>query len=224
MVALLEASRPVNLELVAGESLAVESLANKPLAAEPLVAEPLAARFLAAKSLAAKSLAAKSLAVKPLAAKPLAVKSLAGKCVVAKPRAVASSATVKAGSKEDLFQREYDGDKEGNRSKDEARLDKFELPSEVEEEEGDVIEIFEEEVDAKMKLVTTLKEHVEYWEEMGASKFSLSVIKDGYKMTFEGLDDDLEYEEKNNKSYYADKVFANDAVDELVKVGVLEKV
>ena len=84
--------------------------------------------------------------------------------------------------------------------------------------------MFEEEADAKMKLVTTLKDHVKYWEEMGASQFSLSVIKDGYKMTFEGLEDDLEYEEKNNKSYYAEKVFATEAVDQLVKVGVLEKV
>ena len=34
----------------------------------------------------------------------------------------------------------------------------------------------------------------------------------------------MEYEEKNNKSYYKDKEFANEAVDQLVKVGVLEKV
>ena len=177
---------------MAGESLAVESLADKPLAAKPLVAKPLAV---------------KSLTVEPLAAKSLAAKSLAAKRKAAKPRAVAGSVVVKAGPKKDLLQRESDVDKEGNKSRDEERLDKFELPPEVEEEEGDVIEMFEEEADAKMKLVTTLKDHVKYWEEMGASQFSLSVIKDCYKMTFEGLEDDLEYEEKNNKSYYADKVF-----------------
>ena len=43
-------------------------------------------------------------------------------------------------------------------------------------------------------------------------------------MTFEGGEEQLEYQEKNNKSYYKDKEFANEAVDQLVKVGVLEKV
>ena len=94
-------------------------------------------------------------------------------------------------------QRDSDVDKEGNKSRDEERLDKFELPPEVEEEEGDVSEVFEEDVDVKMKLLTILKDHVKYLEGLEASQFSLSVIKEGYKVTFEGLEEDLEHEEKN---------------------------
>ena len=80
-----------------------------------------------------------------------------------------------------LGERDSDVDKEGNKSGDEERLDKFELSPEVEEEEGDVSEVFEEEVDVKMKLLTILKDHVKYLEGWGASQFSLSVIKEGYK-------------------------------------------
>ena len=114
--------------------------------------------------------------------------------------------------------------KVSSKEEDEEWLSKYEKVPGVKEEEEEVIEIFSEDSNAKMKLTTTLKDHVKYWEEMGASAFSLSVIKEGYKMTFEGLEGDLEYEERNNKSYYKHQEFANKAVDELVKVGVVEKV
>ena len=243
---LLVASRPL-------ESLAVEHLVAKPLVGKSLAIMPLAGKLLAAKSMAsesgeAKLLAAKSMAsesgeAKLLAAKPMVSEFGEAKLLAAKPMAsesgavnfiaarsltvklaAAKSLTAEPGVKKYVLQKKRMTDREVEKVRDEERVDKFELLPRFEEEESDVIDMFEEDVDAKMKLVTTLKDHVQHWEEMGASKFSLSVIKEGYKMSFEAVEHESEYEEKNNKSYYANKAFANEAVDQLVKVGVLEKV
>ena len=95
--------------------------------------------------------------------------------------------------------------------KDEELLDSFETMPEMEEED-DLCEVFSEEADATSKVTTTLKDHYDHWKETGASKFSLSVIKEGYKITLEKCPEDLKYEEKNNSSYKKHKVFANEAV------------
>ena len=60
-----------------------------------------------------------------------------------------------------------------NREKDEEWLEKYEEVSEMKLEDEDVVEIVLEEVDAKIKLITILKDQVKCWEETGDAVFSL---------------------------------------------------
>ena len=71
--------------------------------------------------------------------------------------------------------------------KDEQLLNRLEGMTEMEEmkEEDDCCEVFSEEVDATMKVTTTLREHYSHWKETKASGFSLSVIREGYKIRLE---------------------------------------
>ena len=115
-------------------------------------------------------------------------------------------------------------EKDEQEAKDEARLAKHENELEIKEEEVDIAEMFEEDDEAKLKLTTTLKDNVKHWEETGASNFCLSVIKNGYKMNLEGFDETIEYQEKNNQSYFENKEFANNAVDTMAKYGVVKRV
>ena len=73
---------------------------------------------------------------------------------------------------------------EGKVKKDEKFLDSLEGMPEMEEED-DLCEIFSEEVGATRKVTTTLRDHYSHWKETKASKFSLSVIKEGYKIKLE---------------------------------------
>jgi hypothetical protein len=109
--------------------------------------------------------------------------------------------------------------------KGEELLDKFEAAVELKAElKDDVIEIFEEEAGAKAKLTTTLREHYDHWRDTGASNFCLGVIREGYIPKLEGCEEDFRYEEENNKSYKENKVFANGAVEEMKKFGVVKAV
>ena len=106
---------------------------------------------------------------------------------------------------------------------EEERLAEFEGEWENKVEE-DLVEMFNEEEEAQEKLTTTLKDHYKHWEETGASNFCLGVIKNGYRIKFKGLEEDVNYREKNNKSYFEEKDFANEAVDKMLKFGVVKKV
>ena len=59
----------------------------------------------------------------------------------------------------------------------EEYLDKLEGAIELEEEGGDILEIFEDEAGIEGKIHDTLFRHLDHWEETGASDFSLSVVK-----------------------------------------------
>ena len=107
--------------------------------------------------------------------------------------------------------------------KDEELFDSFEAMPEIEEED-DLCEVFSEEVDATSKVTTTLRDHYSHWKETGASKFSLSVIKEGYKIKLEECPEDLKYEEKNNSSYKKHKEFANEAVAKMEEIKVVKRV
>ena len=120
--------------------------------------------------------------------------------------------------------KKVDNENEEKKAKEEEKLAKYENEPELQEEEDDVVEIFQEDDEAKLKLTTTLKDHIKHWEETGASNFCLNVIKQGYKMKLEDWDETTEYQEKNNKSYFENQEFANKAVDTMAKYGVVKRV
>ena len=102
--------------------------------------------------------------------------------------------------------------KEAKMAREEELLGRLEGMGEMEEEEDDCCEVFSEEAGATRRVTTTLRDHYSHWEKTGAPKFSLSVIKEGYKIKLEDCPEDLKYEEKNNKSYEKHEAFANKAV------------
>ena len=113
--------------------------------------------------------------------------------------------------------------KEAKMKKDEQLLNRLEGMQEMEEED-DCCEVFSEEVDATEKVTTTLRDHYSHWKETEASSFSLSVIREGYKIKLEDCPRDLKYEEKNNSSYDNHKEFADEAVAKMERIKVVERV
>ena len=59
-------------------------------------------------------------------------------------------------------------------------IDKLEGAIELEEEGGDIVEIFKDEAGIEGKIHDTLFRHLDYWKETGALDFALSVVKNGY--------------------------------------------
>ena len=100
---------------------------------------------------------------------------------------------------------------EAKMKQEEQLLNRLEDMPEMEEED-ELCEVFSEEVDATRKVTTTLRDHYSHWKKTEAPGFSLSVIKEGYKITLEDCPKDLKYEEKNNKSYNNHKEFADEVV------------
>ena len=74
------------------------------------------------------------------------------------------------------------------------------------------------------KVHGSLKKNVKAWEEAGAGAFALSVIEEGFKLNMNMEDYPGDYEEKNNKSFEKNKVFAIEAIDKLVKMKILLEV
>ena len=72
------------------------------------------------------------------------------------------------------------------------------------------------------KVHGSLRKNVRAWEEAGAGAFVLSVIKEGFKLNMKHYPG--EYEEKNNKSFEKDEVFAIEAIEKLVKMKILLEV
>ena len=114
--------------------------------------------------------------------------------------------------------------KEAKMEREEELLGRLEGMREMEEEEDDCCEVFNEEVDATSRVTTTLRDHFSHWKKTGAPHFSLSVIKEGYKIRLEDCPKGMKYEEKNNKSYEKHEAFANEAVAKMEKIKVVERV
>ena len=93
-----------------------------------------------------------------------------------------------------------------------------------ETKEDDCCEVFSEEAGATRRVTTMLRDHYSHWEKTGVPRFSLSVIKEGYKIKLEDCPGDLKYEEKNNKSYEKHEAFAIEAVAKMERIKVVERV
>ena len=84
-------------------------------------------------------------------------------------------------------------------AKAEARLDRLKGVVSLDDKDGDICWMYDEEVGIEAKVHRTLRDNVLFWQESGASQFTLSVIENGY---IPKLSEDIDfYEEKNNKSY-----------------------
>ena len=76
--------------------------------------------------------------------------------------------------------------------------------------------------DIEKKVHGTLRRHVQAWEEAGAGRFVINVIKEGFKLNMKELPGS--YEEKNNKSFDKEDVFGKEAIMKLVEMRVLKEV
>ena len=76
--------------------------------------------------------------------------------------------------------------------------------------------------DIEKKVHGTLQRHLRAWEEAGAGKFAVNVIKEGFKLNMRELPGS--YEEKNNKSFVKEEDFGKDAIMKLVEMKVLKEV
>ena len=84
---------------------------------------------------------------------------------------------------------ESGGGRRGMRA--EERLDRLEGTGKLEQEEEEVVELYQEDMEAVLKLMSTLKDHLGHWEESGATRYVLQVIREGYKPSFKGLPKDF---------------------------------
>ena len=76
--------------------------------------------------------------------------------------------------------------------------------------------------DKDVKVRGTLLRHVKAWEDAGAGRFALGVIKDGFRLDMFQMPG--VYEERNNKSFETDQEFAIEAVQKLVRMEILKEV
>ena len=68
--------------------------------------------------------------------------------------------------------------KEVKMAREEELLDRLEGMGEMEEED-DYCKVFSEEEGAARRVTTTLRDHYSHWVKTGASRYSLSVIREG---------------------------------------------
>ena len=104
---------------------------------------------------------------------------------------------------------------------EESKLDRLEKVT-VTCDEGNEVLIYEEEQGVELLVYGTLKRHLGFWEESGASTFAKSVIRDGFKLNL--LQVPGKYEEPNNASYRVHKNWANQAVGKLKQASLVKKV
>ena len=104
----------------------------------------------------------------------------------------------------------------------EARLDKLEGAISLDERDGDVCWMYDEEVGIEAKVHRTLRGNVAFWQQLGALQFTLSVIRNGYILDL--LENIGFYEERNNKSYREYKGWANESVQKLLSAKIVRKV
>ena len=97
-----------------------------------------------------------------------------------------------------------------------------ELAGVIAEGQEDVCLIFEEEEGLEDKIHDTLRRHVSFWKESGASNFAISVVENGYVPQM--WENPQEYEEKNNGSYREERIWANEAVGKLVRARLVREV
>ena len=104
----------------------------------------------------------------------------------------------------------------------EARLDKLEGAISLDERDGDVCWMYDEEVGIEAKVHRTLRGNVAFWQQLGALQFTLSVIRNGYILDL--LENIGFYEQRNNKSYREYKGWANKSVQKLLSAKIVRKV
>ena len=75
-------------------------------------------------------------------------------------------------------------------AKAEARLDKLEEVVSLDDTEGDICWMYDEEVGIEARVHRTLRDNVLFWHKSGASQFALSVIQNGYILE---LSEDIEF-------------------------------
>ena len=79
--------------------------------------------------------------------------------------------------------------------------------------------MYEEDDRIEGKIHDTFRKHVEFWRESGASDFAVSVILNGYVPQMQRNPE--RYQEKNNKSYRDEMVWANEAVYKLQRAKIV---
>ena len=99
----------------------------------------------------------------------------------------------------------------------EERLDKLE--GKLVEGEPEVCVMHEEDEKIEGKIHDTLRKHVRFWQESGASDFAVSVILSGYIPQLQCNPE--KYRERNNKSYKDERVWANEAVFKLQRAKIV---
>ena len=105
---------------------------------------------------------------------------------------------------------------------DAKRLDVLEKVTVALDKDDDLIVMYDEEEGIEDKVVDTLRNHLGYWEETGASAFACSIISQGYIPSFEKTPS--EYEEPNNGSYKKNRSWANEAVEKLARARLVKRV
>ena len=101
--------------------------------------------------------------------------------------------------------------------KSEERLDKLE--GKLVEEDDEVCLMFEEDREVEEKVHNTLRMHLDFWKESGASEFAVSVIMNGYVPQMQREPE--RYKESNNKSYKEERAWANEAVGKLLRAKIV---
>ena len=79
--------------------------------------------------------------------------------------------------------------------------------------------MYEEDDRIEEKVHDTLRRHVDFWYESGASDFAVSVILNGYVPQMQRNPE--RYRERNNKSYREELVWANEAVSKLLGAKII---
>ena len=99
----------------------------------------------------------------------------------------------------------------------EERLDKLE--GKLMEDEDEICLMFEEDDKVEDKVHDTLRKHIGFWRESGASDFAVSVILNGYVPQMQRKPE--RYMEKNNKLYRDEMAWANEAVYKLQRAKIV---
>ena len=101
----------------------------------------------------------------------------------------------------------------------EEKLDKLE--GKLLEEDNEVCLMFEEDNEVEDKVHNTLRKHIGFWRESGASEFAVSVILNGYVPQMQREPE--RYKEGNNKSYKDERAWANEAVYKLQRAKIVRE-
>ena len=104
----------------------------------------------------------------------------------------------------------------------ENKLDQIEDVLVGVEESDEAVLYFEEDEKLEYLLSGTLRAHLDFWRESGASQFALGVIEQGFVPKLKGVPP--VYAEKNNASYWKHRGWANEAVDRLARLDIAEQV
>ena len=99
----------------------------------------------------------------------------------------------------------------------EERLDVLE--GRLIEDEAEICLMYEEDDRIEEKVHDTLRKHIEFWRESGASDFAVSVILNGYVPQMQRKPE--RYMEENNKSYKDEMLWANEAVYKLQRAKIV---